>query len=125
MKRELPILRLAQIWIFVLIAGSLQPSRPATVSRFHRPLHWLAFAGAALLLLLLARTVRQEIAMISGLFAMGLTLEYLQHFMYRNAMEWHDVRDDLLAILTGLVLLRAAGLCKIVFRAVRAYGSRS
>jgi VanZ family protein len=118
-KREQIILRLAQLWILVLIIGSLQPARPAPVVGLHRELHWLAFAGVALLLLLLSRSRRQEIHAVFAACLLGLSLEYLQHFIYRNAMEWHDVRDDSLAIIAAFALYRVAGICKAAFPATR------
>ena len=68
---------------------------------FHRGVHWLAFAGAALLLLALARNRRQEIGSVIAVFLLGLSLEYLQHLIYGKAMEWWDVRDDTVAVSSG------------------------
>ena len=71
----------------------------------HREIHWLAFAVATFLLLLLCRNRRQEIESAIGVFVLGLSLEYLQHLIYRNPMEWWDVRDDSFAIFAAFALL--------------------
>jgi hypothetical protein len=112
MKRAQIILRLAQVWILVLIVGSLQPARPTPVLGLHREIHWLAFAGASFLLLLLSRNRRWEVRNVIATFLLGLSLEYLQHLIYRNAMEWRDVRDDALAIVVAFALYRLAGTYK-------------
>lgn len=57
--------------------GSLQPARPDIVKGFHREIHWVGFAGAALLLLYLSRTRRQEILRAFIIFFLGLSLEVL------------------------------------------------
>jgi hypothetical protein len=106
-RKSRSILRLiAQIWLLLLIIGSLQPSRPGSVLAHHRSLHFLIFGVAAILWLLLARTWRQEVIAAVALCILGLTLEYLQHFFYRNVMEWWDVRDDSLAIVAAFTLYR-------------------
>ena len=95
---------IAQAWVLLLIAGSLQPGRPGPVHTFHRLIHFVAFGGAMLLFLLLARNRRQEILAVAGLCLLGLSIEYAQHRIYGNVMEWWDVRDDTLAVLGALVL---------------------
>ena len=104
MKRDQIILRIAQAWILLLIVASLQPARPGPVVGLHREVHWLAFAGAAFLLFHVSRNRIQEVCSALGLFALGLSLEFLQHVIYRGHMEWWDVRDDSLAILAALAL---------------------
>jgi predicted membrane channel-forming protein YqfA (hemolysin III family) len=107
------MIRIAQAWFLVLIVGSLQPVRPAAMVgpagiSLHRAIHWLAFAGAALLLLALSSCRRQEIRNAVVLVLLGVSLEYLQHVLYRNSMEWWDIRDDTLAILAAFVLYHFA-----------------
>jgi len=108
LKREQIIGRVAQAWLLLLVVGSLGPARPGPVVGLglHREIHWLAFGGAAYLLLLLSRTRRQEMRAIFCTCLLGLSLEYLQHLIYRNVMEWWDVRDDALAILAAYALYR-------------------
>jgi hypothetical protein len=103
-KRARVILGITQAWLLLLIVGSLQPARLGPGVALHRGIHWLAFAGTAFLLLLLSRNRRQEIRSAIGVFLLGLSLEYLQHLIYRNPMEWRDVRDDTLANLAAFAL---------------------
>ena len=95
----------------VLIVGSLQRGRPGFFRPFHREIHWLAFAGAAFLLLLLSRNRREEILGVLGTCFLAISLEYLQHriFLPHDPMEWHDVRDDALGAMLALALYLLAG----------------
>lgn len=97
-----------RLWIALLIVGSLQPARPGLVTGIHREIHWLAFAGGALLLFLLSSTRRQEILRAFAIFFLGLSLEVLQHLIYRNPLEWRDIADDGVAILVAFALYRLA-----------------
>jgi hypothetical protein len=98
-----------QVWLILLIVGSLQPARPSLVIAYHRELHWLAFAGAAFLVLLLSRNRRQEIRSAIAVFLLGLSLECLQHLLYRNPIEWWDARDDALSIIAAFALYQFLG----------------
>jgi hypothetical protein len=116
------IRRIAQAWLVLVIVGSLQPARPATVVGLHREIHWLAFAGLASLLLFLCGKVGQEISAATAICFLGLSLEYVQHLVYRKSMEWRDVRDDIMAALVAFALYRLAIICKTVFAAARCAG---
>jgi hypothetical protein len=109
-RAVLPIV--AKVWLALLIVGSLQPARPGIVTGLHREIHWLAFAGTALLLFSLFRTRRQEILGAFTVFLLGFSLELLQHLIYRNHLEWRDIADDGLAIFLALALYRLAGAWK-------------
>ena len=100
---------LAQVWLTLLIVGSLQPARPGLVTGVHREIHWLGFGGAALLLFCLSRTRSREILAASATLLLGLSLEFLQHLIGRNPIEWRDVSDDGLAILAIFVVYRLTG----------------
>ena len=107
------VLRIAAwVWLSLLIVGSLQPARPVIVKGNHRPIHYVAFAGAALLLLALSRTRRREIQGALAIFSLCFSLEFLQHLIYRNHLEWRDIADDGLAIFLALALYRLAGAWK-------------
>jgi hypothetical protein len=95
--------------LVVLTVGSLQPARPRLSTGVHREIHWLAFGGAALLLFCLSRGLRQEVLSAFATVLLGLSLEVLQHIVYRNRMEWRDVVDDALAICAAFVLYRLTG----------------
>ena len=100
------------IWLALVIVGSLQPARPGVVKGNHRPTHYVAFAGAALLLFSLSCSRRQEIRGACTIFFLGFSLEVLQHLIYRNHLEWRDITDDGLAILLALALYRLTGAWK-------------
>jgi len=105
-----PLLRAAAlVWFLLLIAGSLQPARPSLVRTAHREIHYLAFAGGALLLFCLSQSRRQETLAAVATLMLGVCIETLQHIIYGNAMEWRDISDDGLAVLVALVLYRVAG----------------
>ncbi len=110
-KYEHTLYRVAQAWILVLIAGSLQPARPGPIvahGDFHRVAHWLAFAGAEFLLLATSKRRKTEIGRTIAFCVLSLLLETSQHLIYRSAMEWWDVRDDSLAILVAFSIYQAA-----------------
>jgi hypothetical protein len=102
----------ALAWFLLLIVGSLQPARPSLVRSAHREIHYLAFAGGALLLFCLSQSRRQESLAAAATLMLGVSIETLQHIIYHNPMEWWDIRDDGLAILAALVLYRFAGAWK-------------
>lgn len=108
MKRAQIIRRITLAWLLLIIVGSLQPARPWHSVALHRGIHWMAFAGAAFLLLLLSRSRRQEIRGVIAACLLGLSLEYVQHVVYRKPIEWCDVRDDTPAILAAYALYRLA-----------------
>jgi hypothetical protein len=106
------VLAAAWVWIALLVAGSLQPARPGAVKGFHRGIHWVAFAGAALLVFALSRTRRREILGAYAVLLLGVSIEVAQHLIYRNRLEWRDIADDALAILAAFALYRLTGAWK-------------
>ena len=106
------IIRLVTVaWLLLMILGSLQPARPPLLgySSFHLGIHWVAFAGAAFLLLLMCSDRVQEVLGVSALCLLGISLEYFQHLIYHIPIEWRDVRNDWLAIFVAFALYRLAG----------------
>jgi hypothetical protein len=61
----------------------------------------VGFATPAFFLFSLSKTRRQEILRALALLFLAFSIEILQHLIYRNAMEWADIRDDSVAILAG------------------------
>jgi hypothetical protein len=94
----------AGLWLALVVIGSLQPARPGVVRGVHREIHWVAFAGATLLLLLLSRTRAQEILAAAGILLLGASLETLQHLIYSHPMEWLDIGDDAIAALAAIMI---------------------
>jgi hypothetical protein len=103
---------IAWAWIAVLIVGSLQPARPGVVKGLHREVHWVAFAGAAVLLFALSKTRLREILGAGTIFLLGVSLEVMQHLIYRNHLELRDIVDDGLAILAAFALYHLTGAWK-------------
>ena len=99
-------------WIALLVAGSLQPARPGAVKALHREIHWAAIAGAALLLFALSKTRFREILGACTILLLGVSLEVVQHLIYRNHLEWRDVVDDGFATLAAFALYRLTGAWK-------------
>lgn len=99
----------AGAWLVLLILGSLQPARPGIVRGNHRLMHYVAFAGAALLLFCLSGTRRREVQGALAIAFLGFCLELLQHLIYRMPMEWRDVSDDSFAVLVAFALYSRTG----------------
>ena len=96
-------------WVVTLIIGSLSPDDVKDsigTHSYHRLFHFVSFGATAVLFLLISRTRRQEYIAAGGVFALGLTLEALQHFIFGSDFEWWDVRDDFIGILIALAVFR-------------------
>jgi hypothetical protein len=112
LRRYIPrrFLRLiAAPWVICLIAGSLMPSNfkdAVGTHSFHRTFHFVSFGSTALLFLLLSNNRRQEYIAACGVFALGVTLEILQHVIFVDIFEWWDVRDDAVGIAIVWVVYR-------------------
>jgi hypothetical protein len=65
------------------------------------------------LLFLLSSTRSQEILRAFAIFFLGISLEVLQHLIYRNPLEWRDIADDGVAILVAFALYRLTGAWKL------------
>jgi hypothetical protein len=95
------------IWAVALVAGSLQPRRPAN---FHSsPAHQVAhFLGFGLLALLTAVSFGKPGAIgvwpvVWPLF-LGIAIEFLEHWKNLMPVEWYDVREDGIGILAFAAL---------------------
>ena len=96
------------LWLASVVAGSLLPLNAKHLTRTigprHRIVHIVAFAGIALGLssqrLLSPRTLLASASVVG----LGALLELLQHYLYGNAYEWPDVRDDCLGVMVGMLL---------------------
>lgn len=99
---------IAIVWLVVLTAVSLQPYRPPGESQTsgHRIAHAIAFGVPALMLLRLARSLRQQWAASLIVLCLALAIETAQHLIYGNAFEWWDVRDDTIGLLIAILLHR-------------------
>lgn len=118
MKRAI-LARLAVLWVSGLVVVSLQPWRPRAFRHggaAHDVPHFLAFFSTALLLVLIARGVRQRICAPLAVVALGAALEYAQHLLYRGRFEWRDLANDACAALFAYLLARRRPLREALVR---------
>jgi hypothetical protein len=111
------LIRIAPLWVLCLIAGSVLPGpakavlgtsahlvmvngdpQQATIQFRHRVYHFFSFGSTAFLLLLIARTRTQRLCVCLATIALGLAIEYAQHWISQAPVEWWDVRDDAYAV---------------------------
>ncbi len=99
---------IAIVWMICLTVVSLQPYRPRgeSHSEAHRILHVIAFGVPALMLLALARGLKQQWAAALTIVCLALAIETAQHLIYGNTFEWWDVRDDVIGLLIAVLLNR-------------------
>jgi hypothetical protein len=109
--------------VLCLLAGSLLPDSAKIVLRTkadimtvdgkassvtipfnHRLYHALSFGSTAFLLLLIARNTKKRFYGALGVIALGLAIEYIQHRLFGQPVEWWDVRDDGYGVLAAYVL---------------------
>ena len=81
----------------------------------HRVSHIGAFAALALLLLPLARTVRETWLITVAIFCVACGMEILQYHVFqfasnRQPIEWWDIRDNTVGLLLALLAVRFTGL---------------
>ena len=121
---------IAWLWTAAVVAISLQPLRPhhgSALSRMHRPLHFLLFGITALILWRLFVSVdwpripklfaaRPWLVALLSTAALGTAIELLQHLIYRDRMEWWDVRDDSLAAIGAVlpIMLTRSSTCRLL-----------
>jgi hypothetical protein len=83
--------------------------RNGQVHREHRWYHFATFGSIALIYLLLAKGIRQEVRAALSVFALGCSIEGTQRWTgFSEVMEWWDVRDDLYAVLSAFILVQVA-----------------
>ena len=112
------LVRIAPFWLLVLIIGSLLPGNVkssigtstryseairGSVSMTHRLTHFGSFGSTALLLLLITRRRGQQAAVLVGTLALSFSIEYAQHLLYEQGIEWWDIRDDFYADVTAYI----------------------
>ena len=120
------LLRIIPVWLVCLVAGSLMPApvkvimgttnrtglagAPGHIVTVHRAYHMVAFGATAVLMMLVCRTRREDLAVTAGALLLGALLEYAQHLMYGAVLEWWDIRDDGWGISAAFILMQTAPL---------------
>jgi len=93
--------------------GAIGPKRIAAA---HRMGHVVTFAIAATIALLVSDSRTRKCQTVLSLLAIAILTETMQHWVYRNPLEWWDIRDDMLGVLIGF-------LCLTTYQRVRAMRS--
>ena len=106
MKRVQLIDRWTLIWATSVAAVSLMPWRfkvlLGTAGMFHSWAHLLVFAITAMLVCRKNAALPSQVLRTVAALLFAVAIEYLQHVLYGNAFEWHDVIVDTAGILIGL-----------------------
>ncbi len=95
--------RAVLLWAAALLIGSLQPIRPVHIhfGLVHHLVHFLGFGVLAFLATAgFGNPFRFSWWPAAASFLFGLTIEILQHWQYRIPLEWRDVRDNAIGIVT-------------------------
>ena len=85
---------IAFAWLLALTAYSLQSGRAVKrTSTLHDPAHVVAF-GIPALMLCAGSGRRGQLAAAGAVIALGASIEFSQHLIYRIDFEWMDLIDD-------------------------------
>jgi hypothetical protein len=101
------LIRAAQLWVLALVIGSFLPGGAKTAlgtHSQHRLYHVLAFGSTAYLLTLIARDARQRVYALVFVIALGMLIEYSQHYIFCCRFEWWDFRDDVFGVMAAALL---------------------
>jgi ABC-type Fe3+-siderophore transport system permease subunit len=90
------LIRITPAWVACVVFYSLFPWRPklAVAGITHEIGHFLVFGSTTYLLLLIAQSARQRIWAPIAVIALGIAIEYSQHWIFGSPLEWWDMRDD-------------------------------
>jgi len=104
------------LWMVLLVGGSLLPMdirfaltpsgmiTPDRAHLLHVTAHIIAFGVPAYAIALLFRRRTQQLALLCGVAAVGLAIEWCQHAIYFGPLETWDMRTDVCAVF-GVYLL--------------------
>ena len=114
MTRRRRTIAALSVVIPALIVGSFMPTTAkvwlgTTLQYVHGAVHMAAFGVMAWLLISLAGTWRNRILAALAVCIFAWMIETGELLIYRNAMEWLDVRDDIFGVLAALIVTRAKG----------------
>lgn len=110
--------RLSVWWVLTLLIGSMLPARAkialGTVGMAHDAVHVAAFGGAAVLLMLWARTRLQELGLAVMALALGAGIEVAQRMVTDNALEWTDIQLDALGAMVALLCMQFRSIRRMI-----------
>jgi VanZ family protein len=112
------LVRIAPFWVAGLVVASFQPWRPGGRhgASIHDVLHFLAYFSTALLLALIARSVRQRIYASSAIIVLGIAIECVQHSLNRGPFEWGDLASDACAAFLACLLAQSRRFREVLVR---------
>jgi hypothetical protein len=83
-------------------------SKLHTTGRFHSVGHFLAFIAIAFVVGRTSRSVGMRVILCLAVLVFGFGIEFVEHLMYQNAVEWTDVVVDCVGVLGGTLLAFAS-----------------
>ena len=108
-KRRSAVVVLGCVWMVLLAVLSFLPNQDKlllhTTGHYHRVGHVLAFLTVTLLLVGSATSLWSQFALAAMVVSFGCLLEFLEHIIYNNTLEWSDVMIDTLGVIFGLILV--------------------
>jgi len=108
-KRRSAVIVLGCVSMVLLVVLSFLPNHDKlllhTTGHYHRVGHVLAFFTLTLLLVSSVTSLRSRFALAAMVVSFGYLLEFMEHVIYNNALEWSDVMIDTLGVIFGLILV--------------------
>lgn len=75
-----------------------------TSGRYHSWGHLLAFSAVSFVVARTTHSRSARILLFAASLVLGLAIEYGEHAVYRNSLEWKDVLVDSLGVVCGTLL---------------------
>lgn len=75
-----------------------------TSGRYHSWGHLLAFCAVSFVVARTTHSRSARILLFAGSLVLGLAIEYGEHAVYHNSLEWKDVLVDSLGVVCGTLL---------------------
>ena len=108
-KRRSAVIVLGCIWMVMLAVLSFLPNQDKlllhTTGHYHRVGHVLAFLTVTILLVSSVTSLWSRFALAAVVVSFGYLLEFLEHVIYKNALERSDIMIDTLGVIFGLILV--------------------
>ena len=111
-RKSLVSIAFASAVIAAVASVSFLPSddkhRLHTSGRYHSWGHLLAFSAIAFGVAKTTRSSRARFLFFIGSMLLGFALEYGEHAVYQNPLEWKDVLVDCMGVVCGTLLAIAS-----------------
>jgi uncharacterized membrane protein len=110
-KRRSAVIVLGCVSMVMLAVLSFLPNQDKlllhTTGHYHRLGHVMAFLAVTFLLVSSVTSLRSRFALATVVACFGSLLEFLEHFIYKNAIERSDILIDALGVIFGLIIVLA------------------